>query len=104
MTNSDKKLMINDTEIEKVTEIKFLGVIIDSKLNWKPHIKHINAKISKSLAIMNKVKYLLNQASLYTLYCSFILPYISYCVEVWGTLKKQTHIQYSSGKKEQFES
>lgn len=33
-TNTEKKLMINGTEIERVSEIKFLGVLIDNKLTW----------------------------------------------------------------------
>ena len=44
--NSNKKLMINDVRIETVTEIKFLGMIIN-KLCWKPHINDINVKIKK---------------------------------------------------------
>ena len=98
--NSNKKLMINDVEIERVTEIKFLGVIIDNKLCWKPHINYIKAKTSNSIAILYKVEDLLNQASLCTLYCSFILPYITYCVEVGEIHIKQTLIQTSSFKRE----
>ena len=33
---------------------------------------------------MYKMKPILNQKSLYMLYCSLVLPYMSYCVEVWG--------------------
>ena len=44
--------------------------------------------MSKSLAVLYKVKDFVNQSSLYTLYCSFILPYINYCVEVWGNTYK----------------
>lgn len=87
-TTLNKKLMINDIEIERVKELKFLGVIIDEKLCWKPHIHYIKAKISKSIAILYKINYLLNQQTLYTLYCSFILPYITYCLEVWGNTYK----------------
>jgi len=32
--------MINEVEIERVSAIKFLGVIIDNNLNWKPHISY----------------------------------------------------------------
>ena len=56
LTDTDKKLMINGIELERVSEIKFLGVVIDNKLSWKPHIKYIKTKISKSLAILNKAK------------------------------------------------
>ena len=31
---------------------KFLGVIIDSKLNWAAHILYIKNKISKSIGMM----------------------------------------------------
>ena len=91
-TNTEKKLTINGVQLERVSERKFLGVIIDNKLSWKPHISYIKAKISKSIAILNKAKYLINQASLFMLYCSFILPYMMYWVEVWGnTYKTNTH-------------
>ena len=40
--------------------------------------------MSKIIAILNKTKYILCQKSLYLLYCSLIVPYITYCVEVWG--------------------
>ena len=32
-TNTEKKLMINGIELERVSEIKFLGVLIDNKLS-----------------------------------------------------------------------
>ena len=78
------KIMINNVEIEQVYENKFLGVIIDSKLNWKSHITNLRTKISKTVAVMYKMKTILNKNSLYLLYCSLVLPHISYCVEVWG--------------------
>ena len=82
------KLTINDIEIERVYQNKFLGVIIDSKLNWKPHAVNVKSKVSKTVAILYKIKDLVNKESLYTLYCSLILPYLTYCVEVWGNTYK----------------
>lgn len=48
---------------------------------------------AKSISILYKAKDLLNQASLYTLYCSFILPYIK-CSPSVDTLKAKlkTHM------------
>jgi len=40
LLNTIGKLMINEVEIERVSAIKFLGVIIDNNLNWKPHISY----------------------------------------------------------------
>ena len=39
-----------------VYENKFLGVIIDYKLCWKPHIKQVKRKVSMSTAILYKTK------------------------------------------------
>ena len=88
--DKDIKLKICDSEIERVTEIKFLGVVIDDKLTWKQHVRYIKGKISKSIAILYKSRSILNYKALHIIYCSLILPYISYCVEVWGSTYKTT--------------
>lgn len=49
-------LSIAGTKIMKVREIRFLGVLLDEGLTWKPHISHIQKKISKSIFVLNKVK------------------------------------------------
>lgn len=47
---------------------KFLGTIIDNKLTWKTHIREIQSKKSKSIAIIKKAKHVLNYKSLHILY------------------------------------
>ena len=82
MTNFD--VMINNVPINKVEKTKFLGIIIDSKLNWKEHIALIRNKVSKGIGIINKTKGILNKITLRNLYETFIKPYLSYCNIVWG--------------------
>ena len=49
---------------------------------------------------MNRAKDLLNKPTLYTLYCSFILPYLDYCIEIWGnSYKTNTLPAYSLQKR-----
>lgn len=86
--NCEIKLSLNGAEIERVYETKFLGVIIDYKLCWKPHIEYIKRKLSKSIAILYKTRDLLNKKCLHILYCSLIMTDMSYCVEVWGNVYK----------------
>lgn len=86
--NSNLMLNIDNVEIEKVSEYKFLGVTADDKISWKPHIKQVKSKVSKSIAVINKVKRFLPYDALRTLYCSLILPYFTYCVEIWGNSYK----------------
>ena len=77
-------LRINNVPIERVYEYKFLGVIIDHRLSWKSHINLVKRKMSKTTAIIYRSREILNQNSLYLLYCSLIIPYMTYCVEIWG--------------------
>ncbi len=57
--------------------------------------------MSKSIAILNRTKHILNEIkTLYILYCALIVPYITYCVEVWGhTYKTNLNSIYRLQKK-----
>ena len=44
-------LKINNAEIPKVTATKFLGIIIDDRLNWKPQIQSVKSKLSSILYV-----------------------------------------------------
>ena len=70
--------------VDKETATKFLGIIIDDRLNWKPHIQSVKSKLSCILSIMYKASKLITTAGMYTLYCSLFQPHISYCNELWG--------------------
>lgn len=72
--NEQVQIQIDGVQIERVHENKFLGVIIDEKISWKPHIIHIQTKLSRSISVLNKAKQVLDHKSLHILYCSIVLP------------------------------
>ena len=78
------QLPLRGVNIEKVSAIRFLGVVTDEALTWKSHTAHIKNKVLKNIFILNKVKYIFHCKTMRMFYCSLILPYFSYCVEVWG--------------------
>ncbi len=82
--NAQLHIQVDGVDIERVSESKFLGVIIDEKIIWKSHIKHVQAKLSKSISVLRKAKHGLDHKLLHILYCSVVLPYLNYCSEVWG--------------------
>ena len=81
-------LKINNTLIKRVDHIKFLGVLFDENLTWKNHINLIENKISKSLGILHRVKFLLNQKFRKNVYFSFIHSYMNYDDIAWGSTYK----------------
>lgn len=89
-TNTQIQVQIDGIIIERVFDNKFLGVIIDDKICWKPHIRHVQSKLSRSISVLAKAKHALDHKSLHILYCSLILPYLNYCSEIWGNTYKST--------------
>ena len=60
------QIQVNEVGIDKVHEEKFLGVIIDVKINWKSHVKHGHNNISRSIAVLSKMEQILDHESLYS--------------------------------------
>ena len=79
------KLKINSTEISFVEKFDFLGIVIDKNLNWKDHINKISGKVSKTIAVMNKLKHFLPQNTLLTIYNSLIMPHLIYGINLWSS-------------------
>ena len=86
-------LVIDNASITRVYSAKYLGIIIDVKFNWIEHITYIKNKISKAIGIMYKARQYLNNSSLVNLYYSYVYPYLTYCIEVWGCAYP-THLQF----------
>ena len=77
-------LAIDSIPISKVNVANFLGIQIDSDLKWDIHINNIKTKISKCIGILYKLRFHVASSVLFTLYNSLVLPYLSYCIVVWG--------------------
>ncbi|MCP4052884.1 MAG: reverse transcriptase family protein, partial [Mesoflavibacter sp.] len=67
-----------------IPAVKFLGVYIDSQLNFKYHIEYLRKKISRSMYLINRVKHLLCKKSLETLFHSFINSHLMFCLPAWS--------------------
>ena len=83
---------MNGLNLSRVFVTKFLGVHMDSKLDWNYHIGIVRNKVAKNVSVMNRVKHVLTSSALYSLYCTLVMPYLTYCCEVWGNNYK-TRIQ-----------
>ena len=67
-----------------VDEFNYLGIIINKHLKWNSHVNKIGNKISQTIGVINKLKHLIPQTKLLSIYNSPILPPINYCVLAWG--------------------
>ena len=86
------KILINDEQIECVSEFNFLGLTIDEHLNWKPHIQKLSNKIARTLGVMGRLKNFLPGHILRMLYNSLVLPHLQYSILIFkaSRLKKSS--------------
>jgi hypothetical protein len=63
--------------------IKFLGVFLDPKLNFKHHVAKIVSKISRSLYVIQMAKNLLSVKALKSLYYALVHSHLIYGIQVW---------------------
>ena len=84
--NNTKKFEIKMDEqiLERVTNIKYLGVHLDEKLNWKIHIKKVQAKLSTASYILSKTRHYVPQSTLKLLYYSLAYSNFNYCITAYG--------------------
>ena len=83
--NFDLTLKFEDEIIKQSTQERFLGVIIDNKLNWNIHRQAIAQKLSRNAGVIFRARYFFTTDTLKTLYYSFIQSHINFCPTVWGT-------------------
>ena len=78
------KIVINGTDIETVSEIKYLGVIIDNKLNFKHHKKWVTNTIEKKKKIgyLHRVSRQLSMWTKSIIFNTIIKPHYNYCSKI----------------------
>ena len=70
--NADVNICINGKNVSQVTQTKFLGGIIDSKISLEPHVLYIKNKIAKVIGILYRSRDVLCHNQLVSLYKSLI--------------------------------
>ena len=67
--NATYSVCMNGLNLSRVFVTKFLGVHIDSKLDWNDHINIVRNKIAKNISVMNRVKHVLTSSALCVCVC-----------------------------------
>jgi hypothetical protein len=84
---------LNNKPLDQVNNIKYLGIIIDSKQNFRDHLIYTSMKCTKiihALAKSAKLSWGLKPEALNTIYKGAILPLMLYGAPVWiGAMEKK---------------
>ena len=79
-------LHIGGENIAYVNNFNFLGIVLNHHLNWHSHrpTTKIANKTCKIIGNLNKLKHILPQHILSTIYTSLITPNLNYGILLWG--------------------
>ena len=85
---NETELSINKHTIERKSECRFLGVIMDEKLKWTAHITAVRTKMTRYLGVMFKIKSRLPIKVRIQIFHSFVQSHLNFCSLVWGFAAK----------------
>ena len=84
-------LSINGINIERVADFNFLGIQLSEDLKWSKHQNNISLKLTKTVGVLNRLKYEYPLAILKTLYNTLFLPHLNYGILLWGSETESIH-------------
>ena len=82
--NNLPDIYFNDIKLEWVSNIKYLGVMIDNRLTFALQATEVNRKISKMHGVFYSLSSLVPQRTLMTIYHSLVYPIITQNILIWG--------------------
>jgi len=77
-------VQINDEELELVNTTVFLGITLDAKLQWGPHIEKLSKKLSSAAYAVKKVRLLTDAETARLVYFGYFHSVMSYGILLWG--------------------
>ena len=80
----DISVKINNKPLEKCTSYKYLGIIIDEKLDWSQHVKYICKKVSNACGALAKIRHSASFDLLCEIYYALFYSYVRYGISIWG--------------------
>lgn len=82
--NFEFNLSVNGRKLKRVDKTRFLGVIIDDKLNWDHHIEHLENKLMSTIVLVKRVRKVIPESQFKNIYHSLFESHLSYCISCWG--------------------
>ena len=87
-SNSSIVTSLNGQNLTHVSNIKLLGLQIDSVLNWKLHIDSIGNTLSSKVGLLHRLSRFVPQKLLIIIYTTLVQSVIDYALTLWGSCHK----------------
>ena len=77
-------IFIGNSTVEWVSKSRLLGMTVDEKLTWTPHMLELKKSFAKKLGLLKKSRFLPRNVC-QDLYFKVILPSVTYGLILWGS-------------------
>ena len=85
----EPKIKLGDTEVNRASETKPLGIVVHDQLLRKNHVGTTVAEVSNGIGMLRRMKPYVPKYTLMHVYNALIMPYFDYCSLVWDTCMQQ---------------
>ena len=75
---------VDNIDLDEVSSFKYLGIVINNRLNWQDHVDQMFSKINKKLGLLKRIRYCLPLDARLMFFNSYVLPLFDYADIVWG--------------------
>ena len=82
--NRELNVFVNGTKLKLVDKTRFLGVIIDDKLNWDHHIEYLEKKMLSTIVLVKRIRKLVPESHYKSIYHSLFESHLCYGISCWG--------------------
>ena len=84
--NMGARILLDGTNIAPKTAVRVLGLIVDSKLSWHPHIKKVEDKMAQQTTALTRIAASTWGATFMksrTVFSAVIRPVMTYASQIW---------------------
>ena len=86
----DYTVKIDQTTIKRSKCIKYLGVLLDDSLSWKPQIDRVSSKLASGCWALYHLRKYVDSKTLLMVYYSIIHSHLNYCLSSRGSASAST--------------
>ena len=95
-SNPKHAYTMGGVDLEKTSEERYLGVLVDDRLEFDSHIKGVVNRANRMLGMIKIGFSCLDEEIFMNLYPVLVRPLLEYCVQVWSPYK-QKYIELIEG-------
>jgi len=90
MKNFQLKIRLNDVELERVESLKLLGLTLDEKLSWKPHVENLAKNCYCRIRGLYSIRSYFKMDEFCDIARALVYSLLHYMIVLWGTASKST--------------